>query len=78
MKASPYEISVLCAEPAKYDKLDLAFVVREGKATQRLGIWNCSSNITLYQQWFGMLCDRVSLCHGSAGTHRCQNQAYSG
>lgn len=73
MKASPYEISVLRA--AKYDKLDLAFVVREGKATQRLGIWNCNG---FYQQWFGMLCDRVSLCHSSAGTHRCQNQAYSG
>lgn len=78
MKASPYEISVFCAEPAKYDKLHLLFVVREGKAGQRLCVWDCSSNVTLYQQQFGMLCGRVSLCHSSAGTHPCQNQAYSG
>lgn len=50
MKASPYEISVLCAKPVKYDKFDSVHVVREGKATQRLGIWGCSFNMTLYQQ----------------------------
>lgn len=50
MKASPYEISILCAKPVKYDKFDLVYVVREGKATQRLGIWGCSFNMTLYQQ----------------------------
>lgn len=50
MKASCYEISVLCAEAVKYDKLDLVYVVCEGKATWRLGILDCSSNMTLYQQ----------------------------
>lgn len=50
MKASPYEISVLCAEPVKHDKLDVVYVVREGKATQRLGISGCSSNMILYQR----------------------------
>lgn len=49
MKASPHEISVLCAEPDKYDKLDLVYMVREGKAAQRLGILGCSCSITLYR-----------------------------